>query len=91
LPADVSEEDKIYRVMMDMGEGGARWVFFTQGRGGSWDNWDNHFFSYIGNVMVPWIVRNVWWFPVVGAVLVGGLVWLRRSGRKGYKVVADMA
>ncbi|KAK0627958.1 nucleotide-diphospho-sugar transferase [Immersiella caudata] len=94
MPADVDEEDNIYRVMMDMGEGGARWVFFTQGRGGSWDNWDNYFFSYIGNVMVPWIVRNVLWFPVVGAVVFGGLYWLRgRSvrGMKGYKVVADMA
>jgi hypothetical protein len=32
MPKDVHEEDKIYRAMMDMGEGADRWVFFTQGR-----------------------------------------------------------
>jgi hypothetical protein len=35
---------------------------------------DNHFFSYIGNVMVPWIIRNFLWFPVVGAMVVGAMV-----------------
>ena len=38
----------LHRVMMDMRPGAAPWVFFTQGRGGTWDNWDNHFFAWIG-------------------------------------------
>jgi len=96
MPADASEEDNIYRVMMDMGEGGAKWVFFTQGRGGTWDNWDNHFFSYIGNVMVPWIARHTGGLAFGAVVVVGALVawrWKGRGrGKRGYKTVAgDMA
>jgi hypothetical protein len=44
--------------------------------------------------MVPWIIRNLLWFPVFGAVLMGGLVWLRRrwgAKGKGYKAVEGMA
>ncbi|KAK0617777.1 hypothetical protein B0T17DRAFT_495739 [Bombardia bombarda] len=77
------EEDKIYRIMMDMRDGADRWVFFTQGRGGTWDNWDNHLFSYIGNVLVPRILENLL-FIGMGLVAVVGLTWaLRRWCRRG--------
>lgn len=46
LPKDAPP---LTRVMMDMRPGAAPWVFFTQERGGTWDNWDNHVFGYIGN------------------------------------------
>jgi uncharacterized membrane protein len=34
--------------MMDEREGGDPWVFFTQERGGTWGNWDNIMFLWIG-------------------------------------------
>ncbi|KAJ9137892.1 Mannosyl phosphorylinositol ceramide synthase SUR1 [Pleurostoma richardsiae] len=44
------EHDKpLHRIMMDMRPGADRWVFFTQERGGTWDNWDNHVFGWIGS------------------------------------------
>ncbi|KAK3687159.1 nucleotide-diphospho-sugar transferase [Podospora appendiculata] len=100
-PAARNNADKLYRVMMDMRAGAARWVFFTQGRGGSWDQWDNHFFGYIGNILVPRIRRNAGYIFLGAAVLVGVCVWGRRrfgscccclwclggKRRKGYKVL----
>ncbi|KAH7330429.1 hypothetical protein BKA65DRAFT_527996 [Rhexocercosporidium sp. MPI-PUGE-AT-0058] len=39
----VSRALKGYRVMMDDRPNTDPWIFFTQERGGSWVNWDNHF------------------------------------------------
>ncbi|WPG99050.1 Hypothetical protein R9X50_00185500 [Acrodontium crateriforme] len=36
------------RVMMDGRPGKAPWVFFSHSRGGTWDNWDNKLFQWIG-------------------------------------------
>ena len=46
---EAAEKGQLLRVMMDMRPGSARWVFFSQGRGGSWDRWDNHLFGWIGS------------------------------------------
>lgn len=79
---------QLHRIMMDMRPGAAPWVFFTQARGGTWDNWDNHLFGWIG--------RHV------GAVVFGGMaaslmpclcVWcccrLRRRSKEGYSLLAS--
>lgn len=82
-------EDRIYRIMMDQRPGADRWVFFTSGRGGSWTQWDNSLFSFIGNVMFPWLKRNFIWLCLgLGAFV--ALVWYlrrRRLRRGGYKKV----
>ena len=57
LPPHPKEEDRIYRIMNDIREGPS--VFFTQGRGGSWDSWDNQLFSFIGNRFVPWVGSHI--------------------------------
>ncbi|KAK0715345.1 nucleotide-diphospho-sugar transferase [Lasiosphaeris hirsuta] len=90
LPAEPDEGDRLYRIMMDMRPGAARWVFFTQGRGGSWDNWDNHFFGFIGNMLIPWITGHIFLLALIGGA-VGGLVWYRRklARRAGYRAVAN--
>ena len=37
---------------MDGRPGASPWVFFTQTRGGTWDNWDNQLFKWIGDHLV---------------------------------------
>ncbi len=49
LSSETSQEHRLYRIMMGWRPGADPWVFFTQGRGGTWDNWDNHFFGWLGN------------------------------------------
>ncbi|KAK3938315.1 nucleotide-diphospho-sugar transferase [Diplogelasinospora grovesii] len=95
LPSEANEEDRLYRIMMDMRDGAARWVFFTQGRGGSWDNWDNHFFGWIGNRLVPEVGKHLASI-VIGTVAFAGLVWFaaRRGcfrSKKGYRKLPTTA
>jgi mannosyltransferase OCH1-like enzyme len=42
-------ENRLYRIMMDDRPGTDPWIFFTQERGGTWKNWDNEFFLWIGD------------------------------------------
>ena len=65
----VGDEDApLTRVMMDMRDGAARWVFFTQGRGDSWSEWDYHLFGWIG--------RNILLVVGSGVGLAAAVVWL---------------
>ncbi|KAG4428941.1 hypothetical protein IFR05_015574 [Cadophora sp. M221] len=48
----VSDVLKGYRVMMDDRPGSDPWIFFTQERGGSWVNWDNRFWLWVGDHLV---------------------------------------
>lgn len=41
-------EHRLYRLLMDNRPTADKWIFFTQERGGSWDNWDNVLFAEIG-------------------------------------------
>jgi hypothetical protein len=44
------QENRLYRLMMDDRlEIADKWVFFTQARGGTWVNWDNRMFLWIGD------------------------------------------
>jgi mannosyltransferase OCH1-like enzyme len=72
---------EVVRIMMDTRErieGEGKWVFFTQERGGSWVNWDNYLFSWVGDYGV--------WILGVMTVLGGVLWWWKRRG-SGYRSV----
>lgn len=81
---DEEVSGRLYRLMMDNRPGMDEWVFFTQGRGGTWNGWDNRLFLEIGD--------HLWIFSIVLASLVGLMGWLaRRYWRaqrgKGYRKV----
>lgn len=90
--AGLSETEPVLtRVMMDMRPGSAPWIFFTHTQGGSWNNWDNDLFSWIGQHLVMFIF-------CVGAILattiaVALCVWrlaktcmTKRTGYRGIKL-----
>lgn len=73
------------RIMMDEREGGAPWIFFTQERGGTWGNWDNRMFLWIGDHVALVILGAV---GLISLVVWGIVKCVKRSGaRKGYKPV----
>ncbi|KAJ6444937.1 mannosyl phosphorylinositol ceramide synthase protein [Purpureocillium lavendulum] len=82
-------EPELTRVMMDMRPGAATWVFFMHTKGGSWDNWDNHVFQWVGSHLVVTVLAGIAVVGTLGAMLVLvvrlGKVLLRR--RKGYRLV----
>ncbi|MCJ1286152.1 hypothetical protein MMC26_005497 [Xylographa opegraphella] len=65
--AGSSPENRLHRVMMDDRPGVEPWIFFTQERGGTWVNWDNYFFLWIGDhlpllgVGLCILVAFIWW------------------------------
>lgn len=65
--SSVSSENQLYRVMMSYDPGSDPWIFFSEGRGGSWKNWDNSMFLWIGDhlmllgVMLASAVAFLWW------------------------------
>ncbi|KAM7206540.1 family 32 putative glycosyltransferase [Naviculisporaceae sp. PSN 640] len=74
------DNGRLYRLMMDDREGADEWVFFTQERGGSWINWDNRMFLWIGDhlgVFVMMLLGLAVFVAFVGT-------WIVRKGRKGY-------
>lgn len=56
-----------YLLLMDDRPGFDHWVFFTQERGGTWVNWDNRMFLWIGDHLILeafilcGLVGLVWW------------------------------
>lgn len=73
-------EPPLTRIMMDMAPGADRWVFFSQERGGTWDQWDNGLFKWIGDHVLLTVL-------CVAAAMVGisrlGLLALRLARRRG--------
>jgi len=61
------EEKRLYRIIMDDRPGTDPWIYFTQQRGGTWVNWDNALFLWIGDhliliaVGVCVLLGAVWW------------------------------
>ncbi|KAH8653462.1 nucleotide-diphospho-sugar transferase [Xylariales sp. PMI_506] len=80
----------LYRVLMSDQEGDHAWVFFTQGKGGTWEDWDSHYFGWIGDHIVMVILSVA---TAIGLV-VGSCVWCTRrrkgSKRKGYTAIPPM-
>ena len=62
-----AQENRLYRIMMDDRPGTEPWIFFTQMRGGTWVNWDNRMFLWIGDhlileaFMLCGLIALVWW------------------------------
>jgi len=81
-PPSSGEENRLYRIMMDDRPGTEPWIFFNQMRGGSWVNWDNRMFLWIGDHLI------LLGLVVVGAVGLVGWGCMRICGRgrgkKGY-------
>lgn len=79
----VGLDERLVRVMMDDRfelEGVDPWIFFTQERGGSWVNWDNRLFLWVGDHLLL--------ITMGGIVNVAVLVWAVRrcmGGSKGMK------
>ncbi len=62
------------------------WVYFTQTNGGSWENWDNSYFAWVGDHIL-WIVLCV--VLAVGTVVLGCCLCLRCfAQRRRYKALA---
>ncbi|MCJ1391681.1 hypothetical protein MMC18_004546 [Xylographa bjoerkii] len=88
--AGSSPENRLHRIMMDDRPGVEPWIFFTQERGGTWVNWDNHLFLWVGDHLL---------LLGVGVCILAALVWWagmrcarrwseRNHERKGYAALA---
>lgn len=64
-------EERLHRIMMDDRPGTQPWIYFTQERGGTWKNWDNAFFLWIGDHLA-----------LLALVVVSGLALLWWSVRR---------
>lgn len=82
----IGHDERLIRIMMDDRPGTEPWIYFTQERGGSWVNWDNMMFLWIGDHLV--------FLAVSIGVCAGGGVWgVRRflgkwRGARRYKRLA---
>jgi len=75
-------EGKWYRVLMDSRPGTPEWVFWSQGRGGSWLNWDNGVFVWVGDHLV---LLGMGIIGVVGMGFWGAVRWRERV----YKMISS--
>lgn len=80
IQGENSDGGRLYRIMMDDREGADEWVFFTQERGGSWINWDNRMFLWIGDHLGVFVVMLL---GVTGAVGFFGTRVVRRVKSRG--------
>lgn len=81
-------EPPLTRIMMDMDPGAARWVFFSQERGGTWNQWDNGLFKWIGDhvllmlLYVGLILGSIWGLGFLALKLARRLWRIRRGYRR---------
>jgi inositol phosphorylceramide mannosyltransferase catalytic subunit len=80
------EEGRLYRIMMDDRPGTDPWIYFTHQGGGTWVNWDNALFLWIGDHL---ILIGVGVCVLLGAVWWGVRTCVRRKSvkRDGYRRV----
>ncbi|KAI0445712.1 nucleotide-diphospho-sugar transferase [Xylaria telfairii] len=84
----------LHHILMDMRPGQPDpYIFWTQEHGGSWDQWDNAWFGWIGshiNLVIEYVVGAI----VVTVLFITGCIFgwryfaARRNRAKGYKAVA---
>ncbi|KAL8399480.1 hypothetical protein RB594_000018 [Gaeumannomyces avenae] len=73
----------LHHVLMEMRPGADAWVFFTQVRGGTWSNWDSHFFPWLGDHLVEVGVA-----AMVPFLAILTCVWCARRSRPRYRQLA---
>ncbi|KAK4191262.1 family 32 putative glycosyltransferase [Podospora australis] len=78
--ANPNIEHRLYRLIMDDRPTADKWIFFTQERGGSWNNWDNRFFGWIGEHLFLFFLSLA---GIVALVSWSGLRCVRRY-KTGY-------
>lgn len=78
------------RLMMDDRPGTDEWLFFTQERGGSWVNWDNAMWLWIGDHL---LLEGFALILITGATSWGVRKWRQKGGFGGprgrYEKVGD--
>ena len=85
--AGPEHDHRLYRVLMDGRPGADPWTFFNwQGTGGTWNNWDNYFFGWVGEHVFLFLFLL---FGSVGLVFWTGSRLLRRYRSRGglYKLL----
>ncbi|CRG86977.1 Mannosyl phosphorylinositol ceramide synthase SUR1 [Talaromyces islandicus] len=85
------ENGPLYRVIMDRRRGAEPWVFWIEGAGLTWENWDNSVFSWMSEHGST-VVRIVVAVGMVLAVLTGAIVWkcCLRGRKEGMKTKAGL-
>ncbi|KAK5263290.1 hypothetical protein LTR96_011289 [Exophiala xenobiotica] len=68
----------LHRIMMDDRPDAPPWIFFTQLRGGTWVNWDNDLFLWIGDHLLLLAVAIC---ALVALVWRASVLWLGRGCR----------
>jgi hypothetical protein len=74
------------RLMMDDRPGADQWIFFTQERGGTWANWDNAMWLWIGDHL---LLEGLLLIGATGAVVLGVRRWLNRDSSEWAKGMYD--
>ncbi|OAF61289.2 hypothetical protein VC83_02082 [Pseudogymnoascus destructans] len=90
LPKD---KPVLARIIMDGRPGASPWVFFTQTRGGTWDNWDNLLFKWIGDNLVITSLVIIGFVASIAVTAIGVVrsakgLW---ENRKGYTRLGDLS
>lgn len=82
----LQDQPSLTRVMMDGRLGASPWVFFTHTRGGTWDNWDNHLFHWIGDHVILTVTLGLAAFACVCRVIVRGTRQVAHCWRKSREI-----
>lgn len=78
------EESRVYQVLMDDRPGSPPSIFFSQERGGTWVNWDNRLFLFIGDhLILTAVTACLFGFLFVYVCLKRGKKQYRRALRVG--------
>jgi mannosyltransferase OCH1-like enzyme len=81
----------LYRVIMDRRRGAEPWVFWNEGAGQTWENWDNAVFSWMSEHATA-VARIAVAVSMVVTVLTGAIVWkcCLRGRKEGMKTKAGL-
>jgi mannosyltransferase OCH1-like enzyme len=74
-----SPERRLYRILMDDRPAMDHWVFWSQGRGGTWNNDDNRMFLWIGDHLIIFAMGLT---ALMGSLLLYALRCIRSLRRR---------